>query len=164
MRTSYGAEVVNEEQSQTKPDSLEELEQEYLAKAREEYERLQRREADRKEQEKQKRIHRLQIANKQRSFEAKARQKQEILDKFVDGFKDLIAIAEEDFALHKEVSELVAEMRAMGDDPTIHVDFMLDGGPMAPDVQRYIERQLDRIMRKWKEGAELTATGIMTAI
>lgn len=162
MRTTYGPQV--QEEPEIKPVGLEELEKKHLEQAAKEYEALQRHEADKKEKQKQAAVNRLRVANLYRSLEAKERKKDAILTKFMATFLELLAVAEEDIALVTERDGVLVELKALGENPNDNTDYMLDGGPMAQDLQVYMDRQLDRILRKWKEGAELTPHGIMTAI
>jgi hypothetical protein len=162
MKTTYGAEAV--EEPEVKDVGLEALEAKHLELAKEEYAAIQRHEEDKKAKVKQAAVDRLRVANLYRSLEAKERKKAGIQEKYLAAFLELIATGEEDIALLTERDGVLVELKALGENPNDNCDTMLDGGPMAQEIFTYTERQIHKIMKAWREGAELTPSGIATAI
>jgi len=161
IQTSYGPEE-EEQPVPTKPADLEELEKKHLELAQKEYEELQRQEVYKKERQKQEAVERLRLANVKRSLEKKARDHSDNLEEFVACFRGMIKVAEKDIALVADAGTLLIDLKALGGaDP---VNYMLDGAPVPDDAQTYMDRQLKRIITKWRQGAELDAQSIMSAI
>jgi multidrug efflux pump subunit AcrA (membrane-fusion protein) len=171
MKTTYGSmepedlEAVEQDLEMIAPpptpEALEKLREEKLKEADAEYERLQQAEADAKQREIDKRNERLRLANVRRSLDAKVRQKRELLDQFMAYYQGMMDIAREDMSLHNEIAVMVADLTAARYELPGMWDYMLDNGPMTHDLEVYMERQLGRVIKKYKQGAQLTVDSVM---
>ena len=163
MITTYQGDQGEEKApEQPKPEGLEELEAKKLKEAQAEWKRLEEQKERAKEQDKEDRIKRLRISNTLRSLEAKLRQKETILDSFIGHYEGMIECGRQDIDLRNDAGALLAQLEADGyRGPTPNLDYMLGGGLMPDILEQYVEKTLNKVTKKYREGAELTVESMM---